>query len=305
MCDKVRQSVQFIQNNADVVTVNQVKLKSVILPLLDKIEIETFDKNIHTAPVDVEQRLRYILAVDALNFCFWPVEGFEYEHLTCGLTQLVKENPTALEPENLRHIDEQLLSKYLVYQNKVIDNIEERTRLLREVGEVLYTKYDGSALKFIESVGKNANELVELVAKEFSGFRDSTIYKSKQVFFYKRAQIVVGDIHGMCGDIQNLSSLTGFADYRIPQVLLGWDVLNITDELRSKIMNKVEIPSGSNEEIELRCTVLSAIQMIQNIFKEVKKIDIEAYRIDWFLWSYGEKRKDELPPHHRTRTIFY
>ncbi|KAL7718170.1 Queuosine 5'-phosphate N-glycosylase/hydrolase [Entamoeba marina] len=249
MCDKVRQSVQFIQNNADVVTVNQVKLKSVILPLLDKIEIETFDKNIHTALL-------------MLN------NGFEYEHLTCGLTQLVKENPTALEPENLRHIDEQLLSKYLVYQNKVIDNIEERTRLLREVGEVLYTKYDGSALKFIESVGKNANELVELVAKEF-----------------------IGDIHGMCGDIQNLSSLTGFADYRIPQVLLGWDVLNITDELRSKIMNKVEIPSGSNEEIELRCTKL--------------KIDIEAYRIDWFLWSYGEKRKDELPPHHRTRTIFY
>lgn len=29
--------------------------------------------------------LQYLLAVDAINFCFWPQPGLEYEHLARGL----------------------------------------------------------------------------------------------------------------------------------------------------------------------------------------------------------------------------
>ena len=29
--------------------------------------------------------LQYLLAVDTLNFCFWPSPGLEYEHLARGL----------------------------------------------------------------------------------------------------------------------------------------------------------------------------------------------------------------------------
>ena len=28
---------------------------------------------------------QYLLALDALNFCFWPQPGLEYEHLARGL----------------------------------------------------------------------------------------------------------------------------------------------------------------------------------------------------------------------------
>ena len=29
--------------------------------------------------------LQYLLAVDTINFCFWPTPGLEYEHLARGL----------------------------------------------------------------------------------------------------------------------------------------------------------------------------------------------------------------------------
>lgn len=32
-----------------------------------------------------ELTLRYCLVLDALNFCFWPEPGLEYEHLATGL----------------------------------------------------------------------------------------------------------------------------------------------------------------------------------------------------------------------------
>lgn len=305
MCDYVRQSVNFIEKEAQFVKLNPSKLKSKILPLLNDIQKETFDESIHKAPEDIESRLRYILVVDALNFCFWPTEGFEYEDLTKGLTELETKEPKYFEPENMKEIPLEILSKYLRKGDKIIDNIEERLRLMREVGNTLTERFQGKAENILKESNYEANKIVSLIAKEFPGFRDSSVYKGRQIFFYKRAQIVVGDMQGMCGCIKNLEDLTGFADYRIPQVLLGWEVLDIDEKLKEKIMKKEEIESGSKEEIEIRCTVLSAIKEIQKIFKEEGKGEIEAYRIDWYLWSYGEKNKDKLPPHHRVKTIFY
>ncbi|ELP91431.1 hypothetical protein EIN_155380 [Entamoeba invadens IP1] len=306
MCDYVRSSMSFIESNASHVKVNSQKLREKVLPHLDEIISYKFDTSIHVAPQDVESRLRYILLVDALNFCFWPTANFEYDNLTVGLTKLEKDHPEYFEPEHMTEITPEILAHYLVFQNSPIPNISERTRLFKEVGEVLVKRFNSKAENLIVETQGCASALVTLIAKEFPGFRDSTVYKGRQVFFYKRAQIVVGDISGMCDNIKHLEELTGFADYRIPQLLLGWDCLDFLDQsLKEKIINKIEISAGSEEECELRCTVLSAIKIIQKSIEEIKHEKVNGNVIDWFLWSTGEKNKDNLPPHHRTNTIFY
>ena len=51
----------------------------------------------------------------------------------------------------------------------------------------------------------------------FPGFRDSAIFKGKQVFLNKRAQILVGDLWGAGAWVFNdIEKLTMFPDYRIP-----------------------------------------------------------------------------------------
>lgn len=50
---------------------------------------------------------QYMLCVDALNFCFWPTKGLEYEHLSCGIKKAVERDPHAIDAERLASIDEE------------------------------------------------------------------------------------------------------------------------------------------------------------------------------------------------------
>jgi hypothetical protein len=70
---------------------------------------------------------------------------------------------------------------------------------------------------------------------------------------------------------------------------------------------KQEIRAGSDEEIEIRA---ATVVVVDRLVKEVKALgstDINAVRMDWWLWQTGEKLElaGEMRPHHRVRTIFY
>ena len=73
-------------------------------------------------------------------------------------------------------------------------------------------------------------------------FQDHCIYKGRQVYFYKRAQILIGDLYAMFRDkkdslfqIKDIEQLTCFADYRIPQILAHESVLVYSQELKDYI----------------------------------------------------------------------
>ena len=57
------------------------------------------------------------------------------------------------------------------------------------------------------------------------------------VALYKRAQILVGDIWACCGGtgfgaFSDIDAITAFADYRVPQLLVWFDVLQYSDSLQ-------------------------------------------------------------------------
>jgi hypothetical protein len=108
--------------------------------------------------------------------------------------------------------------------NQVIPLADERARLLREIGTGLTEQFDGQAANLIRSANRSAVRLVQLVTAHFPGFRDHAIYRGQQSFFYKRAQIFVGDVwgayeHAGLGEFHDIDQLTCFADYRVPQLL--------------------------------------------------------------------------------------
>jgi len=62
------------------------------------------------------------------------------------------------------------------------------------------------------------------------------------VEFYKRAQILVGDVWACCGGtgygaFSDIDALTAFADYRVPQLLVWFEVLQYSDTLRHTLHN--------------------------------------------------------------------
>src|SRR5207237_1375190 len=75
-----------------------------------------------------------------------------------------------------------------------------------------------------------------LVATRFASFRDMARYEGQAVHFLKRAQILVSDLFGAYGGrglgrFHDLSVLTAFADYKVPQVLRAEGLIVYDDAL--------------------------------------------------------------------------
>ena len=216
--------------------------------------------------------------------------------------------------------------------------MEQRIRRIQELGMVLQEEFDGLAANLVRRANGSAQRLIHLITSYFPGFRDESVYNGKQVFFYKRAQIVVADlwaaygcqIHKQyiadlkCSDkiesrgsnldvngqihpysFYDMHTLTMFPDYRVPQLLRQELVMIYSEELALKVDNLIELEPNSIEEIEIRAATVQAVEMMQKYIKEVLRQDILSVEIDWFLWQEGEKRLQEIKPHHRTLTTFY
>ncbi|TMW55666.1 hypothetical protein Poli38472_010548 [Pythium oligandrum] len=262
---------------------------------------------------DVEQdgplTCQYVFVMDALNFCFWPTEHMEYEHLARGLKNALLKDPQALDADNLINVSCATITSW--FHPFVPPQLEERQRKVQEVGQVLKHCFDGLALNLIKQANYSAAEAVRLILAYFPGFRDHTVYKGEQLHFYKRAQILVGDVWAAYGrrtsglvSFTDIHKLTMFADYRVPQVLRPEGVLVYSSELAAIVDTKQEIPSGSEMESEIRAATIQAVEQIHAQMR-AQGHELKVIELDWFLWQIGEDNKDALQPHHRTLSVYY
>jgi len=280
-----------------------------------------FDDGAHHGDVhgDEEAMAMFTLCVDAINFCFWPDhddeveagEGLEYEHLTRGWREAHAKDRKVLTCDRLRKMTGEELRAILNWPRPLPDE-ETRARLIREVGDGLAKSFNSSCAEFVRAANGSAVRLVALVIQHFPGFRDEARdVNGDEVFFYKRAQIFVGDLWGsFCGRglgcFNDIESLTMFADYRVPVTLREHSILQYDDALLTKIVNKQEVPANSAEEIEIRACTVMAVEAIRERFSQKHDDHISSIVIDWLLWEKGEaKRETSVEPHHRTRTTFY
>lgn len=136
--------------------------------------------------------------------------------------------------------------------------LKERLLCLREAGSVLYKKYNCSVAQLIASANNSAAELVNILARDFSCFRDEVRFENrKSVRLLKRAQILVADLWACFdgesyGNFHDIDKITMFPDYRIPQILCNLGCLWYSPGLDHTIKQKKIIESGCSWEIQLR-----------------------------------------------------
>eukprot|EP00808_Paulinella_micropora_P001096 g16979.t1 len=270
---------------------------------------------------------QYVLVLDALNFCFWPLEGYEYAELAGSLKSVLEKDPTAFDAKHLANMSSEELSSWLqppagsALAKKrwaakkqgayTIPLVAERARALREVGRALLRRFEGHASQLVREAKCSAVELVRLVTAHLPAFRDHCVFEGRQRFFYKRAQILVGDLWGAfggrgLGHFTDLEQLTCFADYRVPQLLRHLQILRYSDELARRVDAREEMPAGSLEELEVRACTVHAVELLcaeqRKLFPENF---LHPFQLDWLLWERGEKLLAEMRPHHRVLTIYY
>ena len=285
----------------------------------------------------------YVLALDAINFCFWPhrdqhnnphidsennnySNSLEYDHLAIALRKLAERDDESLTNDDY-FFNPNHLSKLTVHdmtaalepelQGHYLPNMHERCRLWNELGHGLLHCHHGTALSLIAAAQGSAPNLVACIVRTFPGFRDETTHRGRWVALYKRAQIAVGDLNAALHlDLAHMDHLTTFADYRVPQVLRHFGALAYSSELANKVDCHMEL--NSQEEVAIRAgTVICVdelVRMVNDAAAAAKSEDddalvpsMTAVTLDWHLWQVGERMNQhgELKPHHRVNTIFY
>jgi len=333
-----RASGSFIASVADHVTIRDARIRDVAERVVadlqsGKISFQNFKCN-SIIPLDLglthQQLLDWTFVVDALNFNFWTPDGqpkftvMKGSKRSCGYLAMVAAVNRAIA-EGKPFYDPNF---YGELSRKDIEHIfrsdtssqmplfEERVRVLGEVAAILREKFQGSFENVLKLCDNDAVRLVEVIAAEFPCFKDEAVYKGKRVSLYKRAQIVAADVNVLLNiqgkpGLKNLSSLTMFADYRVPQVLLHFGVLEYSQELMEKLRKEHLFENGSAEEVEIRGCSIEAVERVvaecRKLLPSAADVLLNSACVDFFLWDYRvTNAKRLLPvPYHRTRCIYY
>ena len=188
--------------------------------------------------------------------------------------------------------------------NIEIPLIKERYNCLIEVSKIVNQKMNNNFYEYTKHMN-NDIELTNFLIDNFPSFVDVCEYKKKDIYYYKRAQLLVSDIlhikHEQLGVNVEYSNLIGCADYKIPQVLRDLQIVEYDTKLSELVDNKIPIDKGSIYEIEIRSTMLVVIDYIKN--KSQNKYN--AININDCLWIQGQDKNNIKRPYHRTRTTAY
>eukprot|EP00879_Flechtneria_rotunda_P010953 GHRR01011445.1.p1 GENE.GHRR01011445.1~~GHRR01011445.1.p1 ORF type:complete len:355 (+),score=124.50 GHRR01011445.1:793-1857(+) len=260
----VLESAQHVQIDKEAVATAANRLASRLADGNQRL-VADFDSELHFydgGPLTAQ----YLLVVDALNFCFWPDGELEYACLAGGIKASLKQDPGCLAAQRLASIDGAGV-RALIGWHRDLPQQEERARLLREVASGLLQHFKGQAAELVKAATQSAVSLVQLLAAHFPGFRDHAVYKGRQVFFYKRAQIFVGDLYGAfggkgLGSFMDIHQLTMFADYRVPVVLRLMGLLSYSQQLAHQVDSQHEVVAGSEQELEIRAASVVAVELL-------------------------------------------
>ncbi|XP_030753726.1 queuosine salvage protein-like [Sitophilus oryzae] len=325
-----KETGRLIAENAKFVTIKQEGIEKLGNVLVEEftsgsLQPANFSQvEFHPKPDDLHV-LDWLFVVDTLNFCFWnyddaegwKVEGYTgYFALCATINRALKEKVDILNPKFYSTISEEQLKKIFRSDTKVeIPLLAERLKCLHEVGAVLQENFESSFDNVVKKAQNSAKSLLNLIISNFKCFQDEALFESKQVSFYKRAQILVGDVWACfkgegTGYFKDIDEITMFADYRIPQTLLWYGVFEYNNELLKKLESNAVLKNGDREELEIRACSIHAVELLKDYAnKRLETKKINSILIDHFLWDFRRKHVTEIDekglPFHKVLCIYY
>ncbi len=315
---RVLTSTARVVQRAQLVTLNLKRIETVAQVLsLHPVPVPAWNYTYHYFD-NTERTVTYIFLLDALNFSFWGEPKWSirrvrrdldgYWALAAALKYAAERDPSFLDAESLAEISPAALARVL-RGNVEIPLFVERWRNAQELGRVLRDQFGGSAARLVDAANQDAAELARLVAEHISSFHDTTQYQGHAVNFFKRAQILTGDLYGSFGGerwgrFKNLRDLTAFADYKLPQILRAWGILHYAPSLARRVDRKIPLEKDSAAEIEIRAAMLWGVELLRAALAARGRI-LNSVQMDWFLWESSQGTVKGMKPYHRVRTIYY
>lgn len=307
LIDRLNNSYIPVCDNSKNVKINYSKLDKMIDQIRNSSVAYWLDSNPYgLMDMDIKSIINFLFVYHAIgDYCFWGDPKWEiqtdlgvmdgsYAIMYLILNRFKENNDFEMSFDEF---------KKLLKGNVEIPLLEDRYNNLVEMNAFIQ-KSGKSFYNLIKNLNVDSN-LFEFIVSNLNYFKDVSIYDGKEVLFYKRAQLLTSDILHVREKKEkaavDYSHLIGCADYKIPQFMRCYGMLEFSDSLSNKVDNKVEIEDGSIEEIEIRANTLKVIDYIY------KKLDKKYSRMDIndFIWLLGQDKSKMTKPYHRTLTKHY
>ena len=175
--------------------------------------------------------------------------------------------------------------------------LEERARILREVGFTLLKHFGGSTWKLVTQADHSCAKLVETLTSLFPSFRDASIYKGRFVFHYTRAQDFVRNVwiafHGTSlGAFSDIADLHPRADSILPAILHALGMLRYSKQMSEYCSNRIDFSDLPSEvETEVRC---ASGWVVKQICKVLANLDIQVLPIQMGQETKPQRKRDTL-----------
>jgi len=286
--------------------------------------------DVHPQTAD-EEGIDWVVFADTLNFSFWTQETDPqyvvtyrnetyngYLALCAAINRSLDAGVMLTKPEFYKNITEEKLNELLMGDGGIpIPLLQERVNCLHEVGSILCAEYGGKFTNLMNKCDNSAVKLLQLVLKHFNCFRDISTFKGRTVSIHKRAQILVADIWCLFegtgkGSFPDISKLTMFADYRVPQSLQHYGVFQYDNELMEFLKKDEIMANGHKYEVEIRGCSVHAVELLTEKIKLLLQKNncqavVNSILVDQYLWGYRRKYAEEMKafPFHKVRSIYY
>ena len=311
MLDKVLETSKFVVDNAKHVKINYDKANELIDELLKFDNVHYLTK-VPYGVYDMNTRdiINFLLIYDSIDFSFWgnpkwtiDANGKDLDGGIALLHCIFNLFNGRDSVEVYKQLENMSLEEFkeILKGNIDIPLLKERHKIVSSIAKIVNKKMNGSFYDYIKDMNTD-QEIFKTILNNFSSFEDTRTYKGQIVYFYKLAQLLTSDILHVIEIKEqkevDYSSLLGCADYKIPQVMQGFGILEYDTELSSLLETKIEIEENSEYEVEIRASMIVVINYIwEQIDKSIDRIDIND-----FIWSKGQDKTKKYKPYHLTRT---
>ena len=317
--NKIIETCEFVAQNSQHVKINYEKINDFCNYFHNnRIKHWVNESPFNLKKLDQKNRLHFLLVFNSISFSYWGDLKWKIIYhnkevdgaygMICAIAKAIENKYPILDAKFLSKIKKTDLSKILE-GNIQIPLFEERLNILREIGSVLLKKFNGDFTNLIKKAGGDSQKLLSLIIENFPSFEDSSVFKEKRIYFYKRAQLLTADIYQAfngrgLGKLKNINELTACADYKLPFVLRRLGIFSYSNYLAEKIDNQEPIEKDSKEEIELRANTIWVVELIKQKIK-TKIPRAESIHINDYLWLLGQKKLKNDKPYHLVRTTAY
>lgn len=307
LIDRLSSSYEYVCNNSKNIKINYSKIDDMIEQIKNSSVDYWLDSNPYSLmDLKTEEIINFLFIYHTIgDYCFWgdpkwkiqtdlgTLDG-SYAIIYLILNRFKENNNFEMSFDEF---------KKLLKGNVTIPLLEDRYQNLVKLNNFLKSR-NMTGYELIKELNID-NELFNFIVSNFDFFEDKSNYDGKEILFYKRAQLFTSDILHVREKKEHInvdySHLIGCADYKIPQVMRCYGMIEFSDSLAEKIDSKIELEEGSLEEIEIRANTLKVINYIyEKLDKRYSRMNIND-----FIWLLGQDKSKMTKPYHRTLTKHY